>query len=398
MAKKKAKLKDDNWDQFLDSAFEDVLQGVATQLQRADLDVEQGGNLVGVPLPALSLRYLFRCTVLPLSRVIHVFGLQGSCKTAFLIEVMRWHHLVGGISFYCHNENKDSPDLRKAILQWDERWIKHHQMVPASTVEEWELVLTTFLKEARKLCDSVGKRIPIAIGLDSLTGVATSRHVKKVSDEGFLGRDFADMARAIADYVRTLPNFMLEYPFTLVVTNHDKPSQDQYGNPVHHTPGGKAMRFAAAWEVLMSRTSSRNISRADYEGVELKFYTTKNSIGPGQVGITGRFLWRYDQDGRQHMWWDWATGSLHLLLSFNAPGKKEQFKRIQEIVPLEQKRGLYVCKDLGFSSPAPAEEVYEALEADKERMESLYRVLGINPGLPYKLGDDYEELLYGSNR
>jgi hypothetical protein len=40
--------------------------------------------VVGLPLPALCLRYLFQSTVFPLSRMTMITGQQGSCKSAFL--------------------------------------------------------------------------------------------------------------------------------------------------------------------------------------------------------------------------------------------------------------------------------------------------------------------------
>lgn len=57
------------------------------------LDAQRKANLpiIGIPLNAVSLRYLFGNDVFPVGRMTELVGVSESCKTAFLFELYRWH-------------------------------------------------------------------------------------------------------------------------------------------------------------------------------------------------------------------------------------------------------------------------------------------------------------------
>ena len=80
-----------NRDTALDGLFQSLRSEASRALGRSDISIglESEALLVGLPLPALCLRYLFQSTVFPLSRIIQITGQEGSCKSAFQFEMMR---------------------------------------------------------------------------------------------------------------------------------------------------------------------------------------------------------------------------------------------------------------------------------------------------------------------
>lgn len=398
MAKRKKTVQVDNWDAAMDGMFEQLVQDAASKLQNVNVvaGAEENVVLVGVPIPCLFLQYLFQCTVLPLSRITTLIGKEGSCKTAFMLEIMRWHHAVGGMSVYIQNEGKDSPTLRHAVLQWNDAWLKRHTMVETASTREWMTSLSHFLDLAKKHSDEeVGRRMLICFGIDSLTATAAEEMVEKVRQDGFVGRAHPIQALEIANYMRALIKLIRGWPFSVVATNHDKPRLDDYGNEVHHTPGGRSVKFMQTFEVLLEAVSANPVQRSDHSYMEIRFRTLKNSIGPKlRPRVEVPFVWWYDEEGKQHMAWDWGTATVKLLLSFNVSGTKTLYKQIQEVVHIVPKTTTTAtCRDLGITEPVPYREVAAALEKDQERMQALRKLLHIQEGRAYDVSKDFSEVL-----
>ena len=213
-------------------------------------------NLIGLPLPALSLRYLFGGTTFPLSRMMQITGEEGSAKSAFLYDVFRWHMTYGGGAILAENENKDSPELRMGILQWNPDWIA--RMVKSSThsLEDWQNLFSTAMDNCISMMDAKdgpGRTIPFCFGVDSLMSTAPQSEIDQVRKDGFAMRGYALAANLIARYMRTMPDRIRDYPFTMVGTNHLKPSTDARGLPTSNIPGGKAVKFMETFEIEMKR-------------------------------------------------------------------------------------------------------------------------------------------------
>lgn len=375
----------------------------ANDLGRDDISIgtEAEALLVGLPLPALCLRYLFQSTVFPLSRIIQVTGEEGSCKSAFQFEMMRWHHVYGGGSVFIENELKDSPELRQSILQWNQQWLRRHEFVQTYSLEEWMDALTTFTNVARAQQDSAdgpGHTIPIMFSVDSLMATAPQEQIEKIEKEGHSSRNFALAANLIASYMRTMPNRIKSYPFTICGTNHLKPSTDFMGRPTHTIPGGKSVKFMETYEIEMHRAPSGDIDKLDYGGIRCRMVARKNSLGPSRKQIMAELLWWYEEvDGmiRQRTAWDWDTASVNLLLSFaTAKGKKTLFNHLRDICHIVVKNKQEAkCPTLGINDYVEYRVIGAELERRPDLLSQMYSVLGIQQRRAFQPGIDYRDLL-----
>lgn len=412
MAPRRARSAGSAWTgQERDNSLNGMFEAMAMQGQHelgsaVSIGTQAEANLIGLPLPALCLRYLFQSTILPLSRIYQITGEEGSAKSAFLYEVMRWHMVHGGGIVLAENENKDSPELRNSIFEWRADWLARAIVKQTYSLEEWQDVFTTFVDIARKSQDAVGgsgRTIPICFAVDSLMATAPQSEIDAVQKDGHASRGFALAANLIARYMRTMPERLQAYPFTMFGTNHLKPAVDARGFPTANIPGGKAVKFMETYEIEMKKGMNPDIDLLEYGGLRVRFIARKNSLGPSRKSITANLLWWYADDGqgsvRQQTRWDWDTATIELLLSFEtAKGKKTIYNRLREITGIEvtsKSQQLAYSTVLGIprSNPVLFRQVGAALEYRPDLLSQVYQVLGITQRRAFQPGLDYREML-----
>lgn len=392
-----------NREAALDGMFSAMRDETARVLGRDDISIgtESDALVVGLPLPALCLRYLFQCTVFPLSRILQITGEEGSCKSAFQFEMMRWHHVYGGGSVFIENELKDSPTLRHAVLQYNEQYLARHEHITTYSLEGWMDALTAAMNIARTYQDSVdgpGHTVPIMFSVDSLMATAPEESIDKILKEGHAMRGFALAANLISTYMKTMPRQIQTYPFTICGTNHLKPGTDYMGRPTASVPGGKSVKFMETYEIEMHRAPSGDIDKLDYGGIRCKMITRKNSLGPSRKQIMAEFLWwRQDVRGRmrQCMAWDWDTATVNLLLSFaTASGKKTIYNELMDVCRISAKnKQMAKCPTLGIDDYVEYRVIGAALERRPDLLSQMYNILGIEERRAFRPGMDYRDLL-----
>lgn len=368
---------------------------------------ESAVDVVGLPLPALCLRYLFQSTVFPLSRIIQITGEEGSCKSSFLYELYRWHMVYGGGAVLAENENKDSPELRNSILEWNPTWLSRFELVPTCSLQEWQKVMSSFVDHMKMIQDSPdgpGRTVPVCFSVDSIMATATEEELAQIKKEGFATRGFAVAALLIAKYMRNMPKLIKGYPFTIAGTNHLKPSTDARGLPSSSVPGGKAVKFMETFEIEMKRAHGKyDIDTLEYGGMRLKFTARKNSLGPSRKSITAELLWWYTDDGtgkwRQRTAWDWNTATIELLESFGAEGSGKKtvyniLKDITGIVVVSRGQRTAYSEKLGIpkSDPQLWRIVAAELEKRPDMLVEVYKVLGVTQRAAFDPGVDYAVL------
>lgn len=397
----------ENRDTALDGLFSSMrAQGQQELNGPVSIGTESEANLVGLPLPALCLRYLLQSTVLPLSRIFQITGEEGSCKSGLLYEMMRWHMVYGGGAVLAENEDKDSPELRNGILDYREDWIARMLVKQTHCLEAWQDVVSTFIALARKqqdAADGPGRTIPICFGVDSLMATAPQEEIDLINKEGHASRGFALAANLIARYMRTMPERIQDYPLTVVGTNHLKPAVDRMGRPANNIPGGKAVKFMETYELEMRRDSGADIDKLEYGGIRVKIIARKNSLGPSRKSITAELLWWFQPldngEFRQRFLWDWHTATVEMVNSFEtAPGKKTIYNHLRDItgIKVESKsQRLAYSEVLGIpkSDPQPYRTVGAALEGRDDILAEVNKVLGITPRRPFQPGVDYRDLM-----
>jgi RecA/RadA recombinase len=390
----------------LDAMFSAVVASAKAKFG-ADVVVGSASEIsqVGLPLPALALRYMFQANIFPLGRVWQLAGLEGSCKSALLIELMRWHMLFGGGGFVAENENKDAEVLRHGVLEYNDDWIsKRLAVIHTDSLNGWQAVLTQQIDVYAALMDKKGgpgRTVPIAMGVDSLTATDTQANIDKVSKDGFASRGYSEQANLISRYMRSLVSRMRNYPFSVIGTNHMKPATDYLGRPTHNIPGGKAVPFMATFMIESTRIT--DIDTENYAGIRLGLKMAKNSMGPSRRWIEVEFLWWWGTDPetglpRQNFYWDWDTASIEMLLAFEdrIKGKKTLFKQIQAITglePIKSKKKAF-SKVLGLPTEAdaiPYRDFARLLESREDLMSQIYPLLGIAVYPYFKAGVDFRD-------
>lgn len=353
--------------------------------------------LVGLPLPALCLRYLFQSTVLPLSRMGQIVGEEGCCKSSLLYEIFRWVRMFGGRNVLMEAESKDSPMLRASILNYDEKAVI---LKPCDCLEDWQEGLTHFIKwakhqlEGTKSAPGPGRIVPMGFGIDSLMGKACRDTIEKITKEGCAHRAFPAEALLISQYMKFVPQQIANWPFIIWGINHLKPGQDSAGRPKNNISGGKSLKFQETYEIEMHRV--KDIKKVDIQGITLKLVMRKNSLGPSRLSINVDMLWWFDEDHEytQRTVFDWNAASIELLLSFEG----SRFNKLMEVCDIhvvDKSKKLIWSEALGVprSSPVTFSEAGELLEDNPEILRRLYPLLHIREMQEFQPGVEYRKQL-----
>lgn len=236
------------------------------------LDEKRKANLpiMGIPLKAISLRYLFSNDVFPIGRMTELVGVSESCKTAFLFEIYRWHiyntsehypfdpsEMHGG---YVHNliEQRDSPDLRDSILQLG--LPDPYPVVKSHTVEDWQLNCSNWIKRAEEKFNPGAMPYPIAIGVDSITAVTTRDEQEKTWNEGYAQPGFSQIAKSINMWAKVFFNKMEPWPVSFIAVNHLKENRAPNGSITRNVPGGSALKFASTFMLRLQKETTLSCS------------------------------------------------------------------------------------------------------------------------------------------
>lgn len=415
MAKRRAKnaappVTGENRTGFLTTAFEAMRSKGQTVLgSDVSIGTDRDSDLVGLPLPALALRYLFGTTICPLSRIIQIVGEEGCGKSRLADEICRWHLSHGGGVVLAENENKDSPDMRYALWRWNRDWMSRLLTKPTYALEEWQDVFTTYLRLWQEFMDAEdgpGRTIPIAFVVDSVMATAPMAEIEQVTKEGHASRGYALAAQLISRYMRVMPKLIQKYPFTIIGTNHMKPTVDAMGRPSVAIPGGKSLKFMETFEITIKKAAQGyRIDKAEYSGLRLQLKLSKNGAGETNRDIHAEVIWWFEPgpDGTniQHAAWDWDTATIEMIQKFeNMPGKKKIYNRLKELTGItivDKGRRLAYSPTLGIpkDDPQPYRVVGARLESPEFAglMKEIHNVLGIIPRYEFKPGMDYREAL-----
>ena len=412
MSSRKAKRLDAQWglertDELMDSMFNAARNTFGENFYTGS-EAEQ--LVVGLPLPALCLRYLFQSTTFPLSRMTIITGQEGSCKSAFLYEIFRWHRMYGGRNVLLECETKDCPDLRASILNYDERAC---QMVKCHSLEGWQKALTWFIEENQRIMTGTkerpgpGRIIPFSIGIDSLMAKASEENIDKVLKQGYADRAHPLEALKISQFMKVWPQKLDRWPFNVIGTNHLKPTTDFMGRPGRNIPGGMSLKFQETYEIEMARLG--DIHKADHDGVQLSITTRKNSLGPSRKQIKASLVWwnEYtevpadpdDPDSKpmvksvQRTMWNWHTASIELLLEIQSKDRP-RWRRIEQFLdlnPIRTKSNAVWSEALGIpkDEALPFNKAGAVLEERPDILNRLHALMGIKERFEFEPGKDF---------
>lgn len=370
---------------------------------------EAGKIVIGVPINYLAFEYMIQNSVLPLSRVMVIVGLEGTFKSALNFEFARWFRRYGGISMLFENESKYSPDQAMSIIGWDDPKAMGH--VPCTSLEDWQEKMQLFIGriKERMIGNSkkrgTGRSWPVFMCLDSLMGKLSESTTKDIEDDGHSGRRFAYEAMMNTDFVKKIASDILRLPITWSMVNHLKKSTDQRGIVTRGKAGGKLVNFQETFELELARGFKfRNKIVGDEKSgrptktirnLDIRCY--KNSLGETDREINVDIAWWYEHDPdtglqRQVSQWDWYGSAIKLIEKFEG----YEAKRLRNIVDINKKTRS--DKRIGFwsaslgvpeSEPMLASELGEILHKNDEIMHALRLELGIKMRKEFIVGQDY---------
>lgn len=367
---------------------------------------ESEARLVGIALPALSLRYLFQMNILPLSRMMQITGLQESCKSAFLYEIYRWFRCNEGRAYHIENESKDSDTLRTSILNYDRGAVS---LLVSESLEEWQKQISFLLHPKHGVKAGLtgakdkpgpGKTVPLAFGVDSLMSKASEETLDNIEAQGYTDRAHPVEALKISSYLKFIPQRLTGWPFMFIATNHLKPHKGSTGAIEYNIPGGFSVRFQETFEIRMARVA--DIKGVETQGVTIRFTTAKNSLGPSRKTMTADMKWYLDKDDayRQKTFWDWDGATISLLDDFKG-SLRSDISDICDlhtaVVPGKGKRVWSNALGITKDDPVPYSTAGAILEAKPELTSRLHKILGVREYCVFKPGVSYSQQLATAN-
>lgn len=393
---------------------------VITEVLKAT--AEDQDPLIGLPLPALSARYLLQANIFPLSRFTQLRGEYSAGKSAMLMEVMRWFNVYGGGAIMIDTENKNSETMLDGIFGHNPEHKKRTFVVKAQSVEDWQKKYMGFCQKIHAQNDNADRMFPVCIGLDSISAVEVDRRVEKVADEGHAAAGHPYLARNLSDFMRTaLVPTLRHYPIALVATNHLKEEINSmgFGPPKKYAPGGASLDYYPTLILDMQRTSRNNLQIGRAEGQSVRITATKNNLGAPGRKIVINLMWYNDivkivdangnetYRNQQHHYWDWHTATARLLIELQAADKKlppgidpKLPALVKQVCDVEYKHGtknadvpLVYSDALGISKQSAVSEVEfsMALEENKKVLGVLHGLLGVNEYLICDPARQYRE-------
>ncbi len=336
--KKLAEWKGANAGKMLDSFFARQAAEARKKFGNSAVYIgDQAKSLViGIPCPAFAFEYLIAQDCYPLGLVMQIVAKHGVGKSGLLAEFGRWFNLAGGGLTLCENETKFNPHWYIAIM--GDRLYKRMPLHRCTSVEDWQRHLTFAVKHMRedmigtKEDPGPGKIFPALFGVDSIMGKMSEENQEKImgkvgkkgklgtTGEGFANaRSYPIEAGSITKYMRTFPQLIDEWPFSLVMINHLRIKADDMGNKERNKTGGEQVNFQESFELEITKMGghAKKIASVDFEGVPLMISCEKNSFGPTGRKIQTRILWWHEVNEHgvteQKTVWDWDWATIHLL-------------------------------------------------------------------------------------
>lgn len=369
-----------------------------------------GRGIIALPLQTFSQRYLFGNTGFLIGRMTELVGESGSCKSAFLFEIYRWHLIHGGIYKHILTEQRDSPDLRESITGVPEDGVTRNQKLDAAHIDDWQRTcMATLHAYAKTFPNAANKKsmaTPLTVdGVDSLTAVTTKKASDEIWADGAASPGFSPIARAITDWSRVYFARMSPYPVSFVGVNHLKDKPNSQGLPMKTVPGGAQLQFAAT---TVLRFRMKKATEKQGWGVRhIEISTNKNSVSAAgdPRELTINMTWCTDPEtSKQVTVWDWHSATASLLLSFDEGSTiRKKIDKIVRIEGLNKTTETASCPTLKIKK-ASLYEIGMAIDAEPDVSKELDDLFSVRrrhawrPGVPYaqQVSDAERVPLYSS--
>lgn len=344
-------------------------------------------SVYGIPLDGnLPLQYILGVDVLALGRCMSLVGTWGSSKSSLGWYIAKIFLENGGIVTCIDSEHKQNPDQVRAIIDNDELF-KRINYAKAYSLDELIKLMFHYCEQYEELVPD--KNVPMLLLVDSLNAVtseeASAKRMKGEDTAGFAGaRNAGEIQEAMKSFV---PKCLDKNPILAIVINHQKADVGAFtmpGRPApKKEPGGVHKDFMYTWKLELAK----NTTKKSVFG-EIPYFTIKagkSSLGvQHKQGITVPYVGTYDEEGLEHIKYDWDE-SLALLLTSELISKTE-LKKVMHLV----KSGSKFSSNTLNLKDVSAAEMGAAIHADKELCKELKKNI-----LRVRMKKSFNEILYG---
>ncbi len=276
---------------------------------------------LGIPLPPLTLQYLFCSNVFLLNKLMLLYGPKDSCKTSLGLWFAKNVIDHGGHAVWLGAEHKFVQDIANSMVgpNFKDNDQFHYQSI--FSLEEMkesvlEFVNDIFKKGNMKARDKNINRgeddeyepeTPGIIIVDTLASCLPGDEKDRVHK----GKDarVASLAGAITNFLHTLQGDLVDSSCSVLLLNQERPGVGLYAK--RSTPGGTAQKFYSTLSLRLKDNDQR----------DLKTYTektVKGEVDKNDAGISGRkvdeisFKW----DKENNFWFDFAKADCQLLYDY----------------------------------------------------------------------------------
>lgn len=367
---------------------------------------ESQSLMIGIPCPFV-MEYLIGHSAWPLGLVAQYVGQRGAGKSALLFNTFEWFLEAGGLGNLEEAESKHSDSLIKELASIP-NGLALIGVNRCDAVEEWQQRLLNDLNSHKermtwenrpKKIKGPGPIIPVCFGVDSVSGKLAMASQEKINEQGHGSPAFALEANIIGRFLKTAPQQLNGWPFSVVLVNHLKMGKDDMGHDKRNIPGGAQIGFQETLEIEVQ--NGRTLNTENFEGNDKWLRCAKNSIGPDNRKAMVRYLWRQalnPETGKfdKKTWWDWGHAAVKLITGGLSPMWKKCLTdsdfHLASTADSPVKNAAW-SRNLGMKSEdaEPYDEVWKKIKADAKLMTTLRAALGIQE-MPLLTGNYREQL------
>lgn len=362
--------------------------------------------ICGIPVPSLAMQHLLNSKVLPLSRMMEIYGNPGAGKSTFLYEIMRWFVEAGGFVYLGETEQKDAAILRRAVCRWNADAVDQITASYDATFEEWTAQLSKALAHYSEIQDKQGANFPVLFSIDAVTSVESEKSVKEFADEGNIQIAYAGLALRLSKLLRSLNASYANRPFLLAFVNHVKDKINSIGYGDNKTlPGGSALYYGC--HLILELTFTGSNSSAAYYTRNIQIRVEKNGIQEkGKRFIVPVRYWTTpdpldETRTLQQILYDWDYADIKFLLDEmdsknNSAEKRKALKAIVDLNTTKVGASNAIWSealDIPESDPVSFSEAGNILKNTPEVFKKLQGWYINTDSVPFVAGEDYNEIL-----
>lgn len=385
--------------------FEKFDPAAITMAVRENLGSDES-VICGVPVPSLAMQHLLNSRVLPLARMMEIYGSPGAGKSTFLYEIMRWFVEEGGHVYLGETEQKDSAMLRRAVCRWNADAVDQISTSYDSTFEAWSGQLSRALSFYSELQDKQGPTFPVLFAIDAVTSVESEKSVKEFADEGNVQIAYAGLALRLSKLLRSLNASYANRPFLLAFVNHVKDKINSIGYGDNKTlPGGSALYYGC--HLILELTYTGSNSSANYYTRNIQIRIEKNGIQEkGKKFIVPVRYWTTpdpldETRTLQQLLYDWEYADIKFLLDEmdSKNNSAEKRKAIKSIIDLNQTKigasnAIWSeALDIPESDPVSFSEAGKILKHTPEVFKKLQGMYITTDSVSFTAGQNYNDIL-----